>query len=278
MKGKDIRVCVLRIEGTNCEEEAYQAFKSLGASPEKVHIKQILGTSPQEMRRDLQDYQVLMFPGGFSAGDYVRAGAIFAARLKSKLTRQLEDFVSSGKPVLGVCNGFQIMVELGLLPAFEEPMSAQPQAALSTNVSGRFECRPAYLKHENGGSCVFTSNIPRGKVVMFPCAHAEGNLRFPHGKEEEYVRRLEENDQIVFKYVDPRGKYAGYPWNPNGSIENIAAICNPAGNVMGIMPHPERVQRRYLHPDWTRTDLDPSGRGDGLAVFESALEYVKRKF
>lgn len=277
MNIQDIRVCVLRIEGTNCEEEAYNAFKLLGADPEKVHLKQLTEDCPPSMRRDLDDYQILMFPGGFSAGDYVRAGAIFAARIKSRLAPDVENFVSSGRPVLGICNGFQILVELGLLPSFDEILSEEPQAALYTNDSGRFECRPTYLKHENHGKCVFTSQLPRGEVVLFPSAHAEGNLRFPTDREMEIVRRLEENDQIVFRYVDADGNYAGYPWCPSGTVANIGGICNPEGNVLGLMPHPERVMFRYQHPDWTR-DQDPNAPGDGRVIFSSALEYVSRRY
>jgi phosphoribosylformylglycinamidine synthase I len=278
MKIEDIRVCVIRIEGTNCEQEAYEAFRSLGARPEKVHLKQLTGSAPAELRRDLDDYQVLMFPGGFSAGDYVRAGAIFAARIKSSLAAELENFVASGRPVLGVCNGFQILVELGMLPSFEEIMSERPQAALYTNVSGRFECRPSFLKHVNQGKCAATRLIPRGEVVMFPVAHAEGNLRFPSEEEQAFVDRLEDNDQIVFKYVNPEGDEAGYPWSPNGAVANIAGICNPDGNVFGLMPHPERVLYRYQHPDWTRSSLKPDGPGDGRAVFQSILEHVEKRF
>jgi len=277
MRAEEIRVCVLRIEGTNCEEEAYQAFKMLGARPEKVHLKQLTGDCPPSLRRDLDDYQVLMFPGGFSAGDYVRAGAIFAARIKSRLGAEVENFVSSGRPVLGVCNGFQILVELGLLPSFDTVMSEEPQAALYTNVSGRFECRPTYLRHENHGKCVFTSLLPRGEVVLFPSAHAEGNLRLPTEREAEVVAQLEENDQIVFRYVDPSGGECGYPWCPSGSTSAIAGICNPEGNVLGLMPHPERVMFRYQHPDWTR-DQDPNAPGDGRVIFASALDYVAKRF
>lgn len=277
MNVDEIRVCVLRIEGTNCEQEAYDAFKMLGASPEKVHLKQLIGDCSPSMRRDLDDYQILMFPGGFSAGDYVRAGAIFASRIRSSLGHDVENFVSSGRPVLGVCNGFQILVELGLLPSFDEIMSEEPQAALYTNDSGRFECRPTYLKHENHGKCVFTSLLPRGEIVLFPCAHAEGNLRFPAERESEILQRLEENDQIVFRYVDADGAYAGYPWSPSGTLANIAGICNPDGNVLGLMPHPERVMFRYQHPDWTR-EQDPNAPGDGRVIFASALEHVSKRY
>lgn len=278
MKLEEIKVCILRIEGTNCEQEAYDAFKALGADPEKVHLKQLIGRSPGELRRELDEYQVLMLPGGFSAGDYVRAGAIFAARMKSHLAADLENFIASGRPVLGICNGFQILVELGVLPSFDEIMSEASQAALYTNVSGRFECRPSYLKHENHGKCVFTSLLPRGEIVAIPVAHAEGNLRFPSESEEEFLMRLEENDQVVFRYVDPNGDYAGYPWCPNGAIGNIAGICNPEGNVLGMMPHPERAMFRYQHPDWTRSGGKPDAPGDGHVIFRSVLDHVSKRF
>lgn len=275
MKASKVRVCVLRIEGTNCEEESYQAFRRLGAKPEKVHLKQLTGAdvAPEE-RRSLSDFQILVLPGGFSAGDYVRAGAIFAARIKSKLSKELVDFIKDGKPVLGICNGFQILVETGLLPALSGVMSEYPEAVLGTNDSARFECRPTLLKKVNRGSCVFTSRISPEKVSLIPSAHAEGKLMFPLEFSKDIVKQLEENDQIVFKYVDPEGNIAGYPWCPNGATDNIAGICNREGNVFGLMPHPERVFFRFTHPDWTR---QPDGPGDGRAVFESVLDYVTKK-
>jgi len=271
---EDVRVCVLRIEGTNCEDETFSAFANLGAAPEKVHLKQLSGDSSGSLRRSLEEYHILALPGGFSSGDYVRAGAIFAARMKSSIENDLIEFVEAGKPVIGICNGFQILVELGLLPAMDEVMSKEPQMALSTNESGRYECIPTFLKHENNGNCIFTKGLERRQVVMFPSAHAEGNLKFPQGREREFIERLEENDQIVFKYVDDHGKYAGYPWNPNGSLDNIAGICNPQGNVLGLMPHPERVFNRFTHPDWTLDKRDPLGPGDGRTIFESALTHI----
>jgi phosphoribosylformylglycinamidine synthase I len=277
MKANEVQVCVLRIEGTNCEEETAAAFHNMGARPEKVHLKQLTHSCPGEMQRDLEDYDILALPGGFSAGDYVRAGAIFAARIRSALSKEIEDFVSAHKPVIGICNGFQILVELGLLPAAEVVMSRQPQAALYTNDSARFECIPTLLKHENGGNCIFTRSIPKGKVLMIPCAHAEGKLMFEAQEERRYLDLLERNHQVVFRYVDPEGRYAGYPWSPNGSISSIAGICNPAGNVLGLMPHPERVFHRYTHPDWTRGGQDPMGEGDGKAIFQAAVDHVVKK-
>ncbi len=274
MKASQVKVCVLRIEGTNCEEESYLAFRRLGTKPEKVHLKQLTGTDvAHEERRALADYQILVLPGGFSAGDYVRAGAIFAARLKSRLEKDLVQFIKAGKPVLGICNGFQILVETGLLPAMGSVMTEIPEAVLGTNDSARFECRPTLLRKVNRGSCAFTSRISQEKISLIPSAHAEGKLMFPLDRSKRIVKELEDNDQIVFKYVDPQGRPAGYPWCPNGSTDNIAGICNREGNVFGLMPHPERVFFRFTHPDWTRK---PDGPGDGRAVFESVLDYVAR--
>ncbi len=278
MRIEDIKVCILRIEGTNCEQETYESFKRLGAKPKMVHLKQLTSTDIRENeRRKLSDFQILMIPGGFASGDYIRAGAIFAARMKSKLSQQLVNFVENGHPMGGICNGFQVLVELGLLPAFGKIMSRYPEAVLATNASDRFECRPTLLKHENSGRCAFTNKIPKGKVILAPCAHAEGQFLFTKEKEKELLSQLIDNDQIVFRYVDENGEYAGYPWNPNGSLYNIAGICNNEGNVFGMMPHPERVFYRYTHPDWVRQN-EHDWVGDGRAVFESVLDYVTRKF
>lgn len=273
---RDVRVCVLRIEGTNCEQESLLAFQRLGASPEIVHLKQLTGSAPEPLRRSLSSYHVLMLPGGFSAGDYVRAGAVLASRIKSALSKEMVEFIDAGKPVLGICNGFQVLVEMGLLPAFEGTMSPFPEAALGTNVSGRFECRPTFLRHEGGKQCLFTCSMPKGWVIMCPSAHAEGRFILPLEREEELLKRLEERGQVVFRYVNPEGERAGYPWNPNGSLGDIAGLCNPQGNVMGMMPHPERAFARYTHPDWTRSF--PGERGDGMTIFENILDYVVQRF
>ena len=278
MKKKDIKIAILRIEGTNCEQESYDAFKRLGADPEYVHLKQLLHIDcNKDEKRDIFDYQCIMIPGGFSSGDYIRAGAIFAARIKSKLEKDLEEFVKQEYPMLGVCNGFQVLTELGLLPGIDVLMQDVPNACLSINDSNRFECRPTLLKHENRGKCVFTSKIPKNDIRLMPSAHAEGKLLFPLDKQEKYLKKLEDQDQIVFRYVDPDGDYAGYPWNPNGSFSNLAGICNSIGNVFGMMPHPERTFYRHQHPDWSRNGLKDDV-GDGRAIFESVLDYISKKF
>ena len=278
MKLKDVKIAIIRIEGTNCEQESFDAFKRLGANPEFVHLKQLLNIdcNKDEIRK-ISQYQCLMIPGGFSAGDYIRAGAILAARIKSKLNKDIVDFVKQEYPILGVCNGFQVLTELGLLPGIDDIITSVPDACLSINDSNRYECRPTLLKHENNGKCVFTSKIPKNDIRLIPSAHTEGKLLFPLDKQNDYLKKLEKNDQVVFRYVDLDGNYAGYPWNPNGSFSNIAGICNHIGNVFGMMPHPERTYYKYQHPDWTATGLGDN-IGDGRAIFESVLSYLQKKF
>lgn len=278
MKKEDIRIAILRIEGTNCEQESFDAFNRLGSQPEFVHLKQFLHIDcSKEETRNLSEFQCLMIPGGFSSGDYIRAGAIFAARMKSKLLKNLSHFVKEGYPILGICNGFQVLIELGLLPGMKSLISSIPESCLHINDSNRFECRPTFLKHENYGNCIATNKLSHGSIQMIPSAHAEGKLILSNTKQKKILDELKENDQIVFRYVNPQGNYEGYPWNPNGSYDNIAGICNREGNVFGMMPHPERVFYRYQHPDWTKTKMDDNV-GDGRVIFDSILSYVEKKF
>lgn len=279
MKRKDIRVGVLRIEGTNSEAESAACFRRLGCQAELVHLKQLLGhdTWPGEERK-LSDYQIVFIPGGFSAGDYVRAGAIFAARLRSGLAKDLKDYVESGRLMMGVCNGFQILTEAGLLPGLKASVAQAPEACLFTNDSAHYECRPVRLKHVNRGKNRFTAKIPAGDVRTIQSAHGEGKFLVEPGQEKRIMKELEDNDQIVFRYVGPDGEERPpYPWNPNGAPAAIAGVCNREGNVFGMMPHPERVFFRHTHADWTRTGLGDDV-GDGRALFESAVEYAERKF
>lgn len=290
MRRDDVRVCILRIEGTNCEQELWQCFRRIGAKPEIVHLNQLTSSGiPVKLRRKLSDYHILMIPGGFSAGDYVRAGAIWAARIKSRMKKDIARFIEEGRAVGGVCNGFQVLVELGIVPGIGgSVMSDEPQAVLSINDSSRFECRPTYLKMINNGKCIFTRAIPKGRILNIPSAHAEGKLIFQMGHEKKILEHLIENDQIVFRYVDPDGNMPEYPWNPNGACYDIAGMCNETGNAFGMMPHPERVYYRYQHPDWTREIHDERGitdapvavdaAGDGMLVFKSVMDYITRMF
>ena len=279
MKAEEIKVAVMVMEGTNNEVATSDAFSMLGATPEIVHINQFQKKDiPRDMKRKIGDYQCLIFPGGFSGGDYVRAGAIWAARMKATLKDDIVKFVREGYPVGGVCNGFQVLVELGLLPGSPAVVPDYPSAVLRQNKSSHFECRHVLLRHVSRGNCAWTNNVGRDAVVEMPIAHGEGNFTLPLDCEDATLKALVANDQIVFRYVDEGGDFSEvYPWNPNGSIYNIAGVCNGEGNVFGMMPHPERVLSKYLLQRWHH--MKGAGEeGPGVAVFSSVLDYIKRRF
>jgi phosphoribosylformylglycinamidine synthase I len=266
-----MKVCVLRVGGTNCDAETKRSFEELSVQAEIVHVNELV------KRRSLMEYSALVFPGGFSYGDYVRAGAIWAKWILAKLGKELKAFVEVNRPILGICNGFQVLVEAGLLPGFEE-ISPYPEAALATNFPPGYNCRWVYVKHENKGKCIFTRIIPKGKVLRMPVAHSEGRFMFAKQKEKQYLERLYENDQLVFRYCDKNGEYADsrFPTNPNGSSHDIVGVCNPEGTIFGLMPHPERSFYWWQQPDWTRQEQMPQ-YGDGKLIFESLVSYLEKK-
>ncbi len=275
MRRDRLKVALLSIEGTNNDEELFVALRTLGARPEVVHLKQFEGrdVEPDHVRR-LSDYEMLFFPGGFSAGDYVRAGAILAARVRAAIGPELEEFVRSGRLVGGICNGFQVLTELGLLPGRPGGRLGPPEAALMTNDSGRYECRPTYLAWD-GGRFPALQGRPVGDRYLFPSGHAEGKLVLG-GDAPARLEELERNGQVLFRWVAPDGSPATYPWNPNGSIGNVAGLTNPEGNVFGLMPHPERGFFRAQAPDWTRTG-GAEGFGDGHRFFDAILRFAARR-
>lgn len=271
MKREEIKVCVLRVSGTNCDAETKRGFEELGVQAEVVHANEIV------RRRNMLSYSALVFPGGFSYGDYVRAGAIWAKWVLAKLGKELKAFVDENRPVLGICNGFQVLVEAGLLPGFEGT-SSFPQAALATNLPPGYRCRWVSIKHESRGKCIFTRRIPKGRILRIPVAHGEGRFIFARDKEQQYLAKLYEGDQLVFRYCYGNGEYAdgSLPTNPNGSFHDIVGICNPAGTVFGLMPHPERAFYWWQQPDWTRQERMPD-YADGKLIFESLVSYLERK-
>jgi phosphoribosylformylglycinamidine synthase subunit PurQ / glutaminase len=271
---RDLRIAIVSIEGTNCDQELLVALARLGARPEIVELKQFEGRDVgPEARRRLADFDAVFFPGGFSAGDYVRAGAIFAARVRASIGPELEEFVRSGHLVAGVCNGFQVVVELGLLPGRAGGRLGPPEAALQTNDSGRFECRPTFVAWE-GGAFPPLQTTPRGTRFLFPSAHAEGKLILG-GDSAARLRELESAGQILFRWVAPDGSPATYPWNPNGSVGNVAGLTNREGNVFGLMPHPERAFFRAQAPDWTRQG-GSEGFGDGHRFLDAVLSHAEK--
>lgn len=254
-----VRVIVLRAAGTNCDLESKYAFEREGARAELVHVNRLLATPSL-----LDQYDVLFIPGGFTYGDDISAGRILANQLRFKLGKQVRKFIENGGLVLGVCNGFQVLVKAGLLP---DPFGPQRQTVtLAGNDSGRFECRWVYLKISSKKA----EFIHEGDIIELPVAHREGKFV---ACAPELLDKLRENGQIVLQYVNERGQPAGYPWNPNGSQLDIAGICDPTGRVLGLMPHPERFVEPYHHPNWTR--FKEMRTPDGRAFFRNAVRYCE---
>jgi phosphoribosylformylglycinamidine synthase subunit PurQ / glutaminase len=265
-------IAILSIEGTNCDRELAVALTALGTRPEIVLLKQFAEREvPARERRRLDEYAALFLPGGFSGGDYVRAGAIFAARIRASIGPELEQFVRSGRLVAGICNGFQVAIELGLLPGRPGGGLGRPDAALIANDSGHFECRPTFVEWA-GGRFPPLRDVPAGTRFLFPSAHAEGKLVLG-GDAPARRAELERNGQLLFRWVAPDGAPAQYPWNPNGSEGNVAGLTNPDGNVFGLMPHPERAFFRAQDPQWTRSG-GPEGFGDGHRFLDAVVRYA----
>ncbi|WP_202901990.1 phosphoribosylformylglycinamidine cyclo-ligase [Thermogemmatispora carboxidivorans] len=244
------RALVLRAPGLNCERETAYACRLAGFETELVHINALL----REPER-LLSYHFLVLPGGFSYGDDLGAGTLLAKNLTVHLGQQLQRFVEEGRPLLGICNGFQVLVRAGLLPHTDWG-NFQQTASLTFNSSGRFECRWISLVTESS-RCIFTRGIYR--PLELPVAHGEG--RFVVASAEQ-LEELRQHEQIALLYDGD-----GYPANPNGSLANVAGLCNPAGNVLGLMPHPERYVQALQHPQ----QRSPA---DGLLLFQNAFAYV----
>jgi phosphoribosylformylglycinamidine synthase len=268
---KEIKICVIRVGGTNCDVETKAALDDLGVKSEIIHANRLVKD------KNLLDYSALVIPGGFSYGDHVRAGAILGKRIATEFANELRKFVEEERPILGICNGFQALVETGLLPGFEG-INEYPDAALAINCSAKYECRWIYLKHENRGKCVFTKKFRAGQKLFMPVAHGEGRFVFSKEKEKQYLEKLYANDQLVFRYCDEKGTYAGgkYPINPNGAFHDIAGICDPSGTILGLMPHPERAYYGVQLPHWTTMKEIPK-YGDGRLILESMVEYLEKR-
>ena len=252
------KVLVLRAPGINCNEEAAAAMELAGATAEQVHINRLADGSVH-----LHDYAMLLIPGGFAYGDHLGAGRMLAVDLIYRLRDDVQRFVDDGRPVLGICNGFQVLVKTGLLPSSEIG-----QATLTDNHSGQYECRWIRLKANSKSPCMFTAGMD--DVFELPVGHGEGQFL----TDDATLAKLTANNQIAVQYVDDAGNPTNeYPANPNGAMQAIAGICNPQGNVFGLMPHPDRAFLPQHHPQWRRRGLQPEGYG--MAIFRNAVKAMK---
>jgi len=273
------RVLILRAPGTNCDEESAHAFALAGGVPERWHVNRLF-----ESPAKLAEFQILCLPGGFSYGDDIAAGRILGNQIEHYLAGVLREFRDAGKLVIGICNGFQILLKTELLVAKN---AAGPQATLAANASGKFEDRWVNLA-VTSNKCVFLNGI---EALELPVAHGEG--RFVP-RDETVLESLRTNGQLVLKYApleragasSPPSAQIGaedgpahasgktsvpYPANPNGAIDDVAGLCDTTGRVFGLMPHPERFVDYTQHPNWTRRRQNEAGAG--LSIFQNAVRY-----
>jgi phosphoribosylformylglycinamidine synthase len=250
-----VRTLILRAPGTNCDVETAFAFEQAGSLVDSAHINELVrGEKP------LSRYQILVIPGGFTYGDDISAGKILANELRLKLGEDIQSFVDRGGLILGICNGFQVLVKAGILP---HSVDGNQRLTLADNDSNRFECRWVYLRVNQKSPCLFTRGI---STMYLPVAHGEGKVM----AEPETLDKL----NVVLRYGDEAGNVrAGYPYNPNGSVDNIAGICDVSGHIFALMPHPERFIHWTQHPRWVREA--PRKHGDGFGIFLNAVEWVK---
>lgn len=249
------KALVLRGAGLNCNDETEHALQLAGANTQQAHINELI-----RGRIKLADCQIAVIPGGFSYGDDLGAGRILALQIKQALKREFQEFVDEGRILAGICNGFQVLVKTGFLPG-------NCTATLTDNNSGHFEDRWIHIKAAGRG--IFTKGIEK---IYLPVNHGEGRFI----AEEETLRKLNKNSQIAFRYCDRDGNESPeYPHNPNGSMQNIAAVTNEKGNVFGMMPHPEKIVSKYQHPRWTREELPEEGQG--LKIYRNMVEHAEER-
>jgi phosphoribosylformylglycinamidine synthase len=251
------RILILHVSGTNRDRDVAEALKLAGGAPEIVHVNQL-----RAGERSWADYQMLVLPGGFAYGDALGAGRLTALDLSVYFAEEVRAFVDAGKPVIGICNGFQALVKAGILPGDQ-------QATLARNARGHFECRWVTLWPNPDSACLFTRGL--SEPITCPVAHGEGNF-IPC--DDGALSDLKAKGQIALTYGESIANYklqiTNYPINPNGSVADIAGVCNARGNVLGLMPHPENHIYAWQHPRWTRGERG----GLGLALFENAIRQI----
>jgi len=273
-------VAVLFGFGINCDHETKAVFELVGATAERVHVNRFVSGAAS-----LSDYDILAVPGGFSFGDHLGSGRLLGNRMRFAMRDALRAFVDDGKPIIGICNGFQVLVKTGLLPGPEANQSPDfiQRASLTLNDSGRYEDRWVTLEFDPESPCIWTKGMTR---MECPVRHGEGKFVMPSAED---LDRLAANRQLTVRYVDPKApadthpsdSVLPYPISPNGSMRNIAGICDSTGLVFGLMPHPEAVYARWLHPNHTHPSSKAVGdamdgwEGEGLQLFRNAVDHVK---
>ncbi len=272
---EQVNALVLTGYGLNCDNETAYALDQAGARADRVHINSLIDGSV-----GLERYHLLAFIGGFSWGDDHGAGVVQAVRMKTNLGPQLLDFIARGKLIIGICNGFQCLVNLGLLPAIGGEYKRR-SVALTYNDCGNFRDDWVSLKVDPQSACVFTKDLD---YLELPIRHGEGKFV----TDPETLERLVSGRQVVMRYALSDGSPAGgrFPFNPNGSMEDIAGICDPSGRVFGLMPHPEAYNHWTNHPDWARLKEDlkrkkepfPTAMTPGLRIFKNAVDYILSTF
>ncbi len=275
----EIKAIVLRAAGINCDTETEYALELAGASAQRVHVNRLI-----EDKAALEKYQIMVFPGGFSYGDDVAAGKILANQIIHHLYEPIQKFIEDGKLVLGICNGFQVLVKAGILPGGDKERAAEntesteknqlsrigsQSVTITYNDSGKFEDRWVYLSPQTEKRIFIES----GRQIYLPVAHAEGKVV---AKDTTTLETLKSEGHVAFKYVDESGKEGDYPVNPNGSADSIAGLTDTTGRVLGLMPHPERFVRPTQHPRWSR--LKNRQDGDGMTIFSNAVRFIKENF
>ncbi len=262
------KAVILRTAGTNCAYETQYALEKAGADVDLMHVNQLV-----REKGLLSPYHIFVLPGGFTYGDDIAAGKVLANQLRQQILDELTRFIDDGKLIIGICNGFQVLMKMGLLPEVKGSQTSltgnKQRFTLTYNDSNKFEDRWVYLKSASNKS-VFVDN---DSFMYVPIAHAEGKFV---AENREDIEKLDKSGQIVFKYVDKDGNMSDYPWNPNGSSGNIAGVCDSTGRVLGMMPHPERHIDPTQHPRWTREGL--KAEGDGITIFRNAVNYISRTF
>ena len=252
------KVLILRTAGTNCDKETEFAFETARAKSFLYHINYV------KAKNNLSDYQIIAIPGGFSYGDDLGAGKIFSLELLLWLRNELENFIKNDGLIIGICNGFQVLVKTGILP----DLDFKQKVTLTNNDSERFEDRWVYLKAQNAKrktQSIWLKGLP--EIITLPVAHGEGKFY----ADKDILDKIEKNNQVALRYVDEKLNSAGYPFNPNGSLNNIACIIDKTGRILGLMPHPERFIFEHHWPFWKEKRVVPFG----LRFFQNAVDYFK---